>query len=169
MLLALGNIEQYYAEENFLGCGRQAERKTGLQSDLRKEGNGMKTLKWILQKREDQRCMEGAQYRGVARGFSEVIRSVFSCTNCDTVGRITAAGRVALRGLRIKSPYPETFKNVFSRQNVAKYLIVIFDRRITWRIHIQTTEAKAFRTFLRVYPLIKSERLNVNIKLTLHY
>jgi hypothetical protein len=112
--------------------------------------------------------MEGAQYRGVARGFSEVIRSVFSCTNCDTVGRITAAGRVALRGLRIKSPPPETFKHVFSRQNVAKYLIVIFDRRIAWRIYIQTTEAKAFRTFLRVYPLIKSERLNVNIKLTLH-
>jgi hypothetical protein len=29
-------------------------------------------------------------------------------------------------------------------------------------------EAKAFRTFIRVYSLFKSERLNANIKLTLH-
>jgi hypothetical protein len=29
-------------------------------------------------------------------------------------------------------------------------------------------EAKAFRTFLRVYSLFKSERLSTNIKLTLH-
>jgi hypothetical protein len=34
--------------------------------------------------------------------------------------------------------------------------------------HIEAIEAKAFRTFLRVYPLFKSERLNANIKLTLH-
>jgi hypothetical protein len=30
------------------------------------------------------------------------------------------------------------------------------------------TEAKAFRTFIRIYSLFKSERLSVNIKLTLH-
>jgi hypothetical protein len=29
-------------------------------------------------------------------------------------------------------------------------------------------EAKAFRTFIRIYSLFKSERLNANIKLTLH-
>jgi hypothetical protein len=29
-------------------------------------------------------------------------------------------------------------------------------------------EAKAFRTFIRLYSLFKSERLNANIKLTLH-
>jgi hypothetical protein len=29
-------------------------------------------------------------------------------------------------------------------------------------------EAKAFRTFIRLYSLLKSERLNANIKLTLH-
>jgi hypothetical protein len=29
-------------------------------------------------------------------------------------------------------------------------------------------EAKAFRTFIRVYSLFKSERLSTNIKLTLH-
>jgi hypothetical protein len=29
-------------------------------------------------------------------------------------------------------------------------------------------EAKAFRTFIRIYSLFKSERLSANIKLTLH-
>jgi hypothetical protein len=29
-------------------------------------------------------------------------------------------------------------------------------------------EAKAFRTFIRIYSLFKSERLSVSIKLTLH-
>jgi hypothetical protein len=33
----------------------------------------------------------------------------------------------------------------------AKYLGVIFDKRVTWRLHIEMIEAKAFRTFIRVY------------------
>jgi hypothetical protein len=37
---------------------------------------------------------------------------------------------------------------------------------MTWRLHIQAIEAKAFRTFLRFYSLFKSERLSANIKLT---
>jgi hypothetical protein len=49
-----------------------------------------------------------------------------------------------------------------------KYLGVIFDKRMTWSLHIEKIEAKAFRTFIRLYSLFKSERLNVNIKLTLH-
>jgi hypothetical protein len=49
-----------------------------------------------------------------------------------------------------------------------KYLIVIFDKRITWRPHIEIIEAKAFRAFIRVYSLFKSERLSAKIKLTLH-
>jgi hypothetical protein len=44
---------------------------------------------------------------------------------------------------------------------------VIFDKRITWRLHTEITEAKPFRTFIRIYSLLKSERLNANIKLTL--
>jgi hypothetical protein len=32
----------------------------------------------------------------------------------------------------------------------------------------ETIEAKAFRTFIRIYSLLKSERLSTNIKLTLH-
>jgi hypothetical protein len=45
---------------------------------------------------------------------------------------------------------------------------VIFDKRMTWRLHIEMIEAKAFRTFIRIYSLCKSERLSANIKLTLH-
>jgi hypothetical protein len=52
--------------------------------------------------------------------------------------------------------------------NSAKYIGVIFDRRITWRLHVEMIEAKAFRTFIRTYSLFKSERLSANIKLTLH-
>jgi hypothetical protein len=49
-----------------------------------------------------------------------------------------------------------------------KYLGVIFDKRMALRLHIETIEAKASRTFIRIYPLFKSERLSANIKLTLH-
>jgi hypothetical protein len=52
--------------------------------------------------------------------------------------------------------------------NNVKYLDVIFDKKITQRPHIEMIEAKAFRTFIRVYSLFKSERLSSNIKLTLH-
>jgi hypothetical protein len=41
---------------------------------------------------------------------------------------------------------------------------------MTWRLHIETIEANAFRTFISiilVYSLLKNERLNANIKLTL--
>jgi hypothetical protein len=54
-----------------------------------------------------------------------------------------------------------------SRSSV-KYLGVVFAKRITWRLHIETIEAKAFRTFIRIYSLFKSERLSDNIKLTFH-
>jgi hypothetical protein len=49
-----------------------------------------------------------------------------------------------------------------------KYVGVVFDRKITWRFHIEMIEAKAFRTFIRVYSLFKSERLSADIKLILH-
>jgi hypothetical protein len=52
--------------------------------------------------------------------------------------------------------------------NSAKYLGVIFDKKVTWRLHIEMIEAKAFRTCSSLYSLFKSERLSANIKLTLH-
>jgi hypothetical protein len=52
--------------------------------------------------------------------------------------------------------------------NGVKYLGVLFDKRMSWRLHIQMIEAKAFRTFIRIYSLFKSERLSANIKLSLN-
>jgi hypothetical protein len=52
--------------------------------------------------------------------------------------------------------------------NNVKYLGVIFDRKIAWRLHIKTIETKAFRAFIRTYSLFKSEHLSANIKLTLY-
>jgi hypothetical protein len=52
--------------------------------------------------------------------------------------------------------------------NLVKYLSVIFDKRIAWRLHIEIIEAKAFRTFIIIYSLLKSKHLNTNIKPTLH-
>jgi hypothetical protein len=52
--------------------------------------------------------------------------------------------------------------------NNVKYLGLIFNKKTTWRTHIKTIEAKAFRAFIRTYSLFKSEWLSANIKLTLH-
>jgi hypothetical protein len=52
--------------------------------------------------------------------------------------------------------------------NRVKYLGVISYKRIIWRLHIEIIEAKAFRTFVRVYSLFRTQRLSANIKLTLH-
>jgi hypothetical protein len=49
-----------------------------------------------------------------------------------------------------------------------KYLGVIIGKRIIWIFHIEVIEAKAFRTFIRVYSLYKNERLSDNIKLIFH-
>jgi hypothetical protein len=49
-----------------------------------------------------------------------------------------------------------------------KYLDIVFDSRITWRLHTEIIEVKAFRTFIRVYSLLKNKRLSANIKLILH-
>jgi hypothetical protein len=41
--------------------------------------------------------------------------------------------------------------------NNIKYLDVIFDKRITWRLGTEMAEDKAFRTFIRNYSLFKNE------------
>jgi hypothetical protein len=43
--------------------------------------------------------------------------------------------------------------------NYAKYLSVIVDNRITWRVHTEMTEVEDFRTSIRTYSQFKSERL----------
>jgi hypothetical protein len=47
-----------------------------------------------------------------------------------------------------------------------KYLGVILNN--IWRLHMETNKGKAFRTFIRMYSLFKSELLSANTKLTLH-
>jgi hypothetical protein len=49
-----------------------------------------------------------------------------------------------------------------------KYFGVILNEKITWRLHIELIVAKAFRTFITIYSLFKSERLSSIIKHTLH-
>jgi hypothetical protein len=48
--------------------------------------------------------------------------------------------------------------------NHVKYFGVIFDKRITWKRHIEIIEAKAFRTIIRLYSLFKSEHLSASIR-----
>jgi hypothetical protein len=52
--------------------------------------------------------------------------------------------------------------------NHVKYPSVIFDKRITWRPHIEIIEATAFRTFIRIYSQFRSERVSANVKLNLY-
>jgi hypothetical protein len=54
-----------------------------------------------------------------------------------------------------------------SFDNHVKYLGVIFEKRIR-RLTTEIIETKAFRTFIRIYSLFKSERLSANIEPTLH-
>jgi hypothetical protein len=39
--------------------------------------------------------------------------------------------------------------------NHTKYLGIVIDKRITWRLHIEITEAERFRTFLESTPFSK--------------
>jgi hypothetical protein len=65
-----------------------------------------------------------------------------------------------------RSSYTEwTEYPVFS---LVKYLDIILDKRITWRLHTEITESKVLRTFIRIYSILKSEHLSTDIKLTLH-
>jgi hypothetical protein len=48
-----------------------------------------------------------------------------------------------------------------------KYQGVIFFKRNTLRLHIETIGGKTFRTFIRIYSLFKSELLSANVKLIL--
>jgi hypothetical protein len=47
--------------------------------------------------------------------------------------------------------------------NHVKYLCVNFDNKIAWRLYVEMIETKAFRKFIRIYSLFKSERLSANV------
>jgi hypothetical protein len=68
---------------------------------------------------------------------------------------------------------PESHHLTLNGRNISfvnnlKYLGVIFDKKVTWRLQTEIIGAKAFGTFIRIYSLFKCEVLSTNIKLTLH-
>jgi hypothetical protein len=52
--------------------------------------------------------------------------------------------------------------------NRLKYLGATFNERNKWGRHIKMSETKVFRTYNRLHPLLKSESLRANLKLTFH-
>ena len=63
-----------------------------------------------------------------------------------------------------------TGQNIPFVNHVIVYIRIIFDVKITWRLHTTTMETKAFGTFIRSHSLFRLTRLLVsaNTKLTLH-
>jgi hypothetical protein len=49
-----------------------------------------------------------------------------------------------------------------------EYLDIIFDKKNTWKIYMYSIATKALRTFIRMYPFLKGERLSVTPKLTIY-
>jgi hypothetical protein len=66
---------------------------------------------------------------------------------------------------------PETALTMNGRNvpfvNSVIYFRLIFDKRITWRLYIETGTTKAYRTFIKLYSVFKSECLSTCFKLTL--
>jgi hypothetical protein len=52
--------------------------------------------------------------------------------------------------------------------NRVKYLGVNYDRRMTWRPHIEKIAAKALGTYIRTYSAFKCKHLNANVKLIVY-
>jgi hypothetical protein len=52
--------------------------------------------------------------------------------------------------------------------NDVRYLGVTFDRKITWRSHIDLIVTKALRTFVQIYSLTKSGKLSTKSKMTVY-
>jgi hypothetical protein len=52
--------------------------------------------------------------------------------------------------------------------NGVKYLGVISDRMMTWRLHIENTAAKVLGTYIRTHSIFKCKHLSANIKLIVY-
>jgi hypothetical protein len=52
--------------------------------------------------------------------------------------------------------------------NNVKYLGVTFDRRMTWRLHVEKIAAKALGTYIRTYSIFKSKHLSAHINLIVY-
>jgi hypothetical protein len=52
--------------------------------------------------------------------------------------------------------------------DTVKYLGVTFDRKITWKTHIDWIVTKGLRTFIQIYSLLKSDKLSTKTKMALY-
>jgi hypothetical protein len=52
--------------------------------------------------------------------------------------------------------------------NNVTYFGITFDKRMAWKHHIERTAAKALRTYVKTYSLIRCGCLSTNIKLTIY-
>jgi hypothetical protein len=90
----------------------------------------------------------------------------------DGAGRNVAMAIVALRmslkPLRLRPLEAPLTLSGWNIPFVNQLKDTILDESITWSVHIEIIEAKAFSTFIGMCPLIISELLIANIKLTLH-
>jgi hypothetical protein len=119
----------------------------------------------------DDTCILAADQKKVM--FSESCSQVSVLFRCGVSAGTQKSMRISLR--------PSTFlidlgplrlilligRNILFVSYV-KYLGLIFDKRMKWRLHIEMIKAKALKTFITIYSILKSERLSINIKLTLH-
>jgi hypothetical protein len=106
----------------------------------------------------------------VLRKIQHELNSTAACGECWNI-KINEDKTLAIYFTR-RTRQPDSLLTLNVRNipfvNSVKYLGVIFDKRMTLRLHIQMIEAKAFRTFIGINSLFKSARLSANIKLTLH-
>jgi hypothetical protein len=115
----------------------------------------------------DTDCKEGYVLRELQQGFC-VIETWRECWNIKIINEDKTQATHLSHRLRPPEAYLTLKGWNISFVNNIKYLNVIFNKRITWRLHIEMVEAKAFRTFIMNYSLFKTECLRTNIKLTLH-
>jgi len=74
------------------------------------------------------------------------LAKLFVRYNNESDGTTNAISKLTFKGKSIVDRF--TYRNG----------LIIFDKRITWIIHIETATTKAFRVFIRVYPIFKTER-----------
>jgi hypothetical protein len=109
-------------------------------------------------------CKEGYVFKNLQCGLNSVVAW---CKCWNIINEEETAAIYFYRSRPPESLLTVIGKNISFISSVI-YLGVIFDKRITWRLHIETVETKPFRIFIRLYSLLKSDRLSTNSKLTIH-
>jgi hypothetical protein len=100
-------------------------------------------------------CKEGYVLRKLQRGLNSM---AIWCENCN-IKINEEKTRAIYFSHRIRQP--EFLLTLNGRDipfvNSIKYIGVIFDKKITWRLHKEMIEAKTFRTFIRIHSQFESE------------